>query len=33
MKPVKDWSEREQAFTNDAQGIRRVAERLAAPLR
>lgn len=30
MKPVKDWPDRDQAFTNVAQGIRRVAEKLAA---
>jgi hypothetical protein len=30
MKPVKDWADRDQAFTNVAQGIRKVAERLAA---
>jgi hypothetical protein len=29
MKPVKDWPDRDQAFTNVAQGIRKVAERLA----
>ena len=30
MKPVMDWQNRDQAFTNVAQGIRKVAERLAA---
>jgi hypothetical protein len=30
MKAVKDWADRDQAFTNVAQGIRKVAERLAA---
>jgi TIR domain len=30
MKPVNDWADRDQAFTNVAQGIRKVAERLAA---
>ncbi len=30
MKPVKDWADRDQAFTNIAQGIRRVVEKLAA---
>jgi hypothetical protein len=30
MKPVKDWSDRDQAFTNIAQGIRKVVEKLAA---
>ena len=29
MKPVKDWPDRDQAFTNVAQGIRKVAEKLA----
>lgn len=29
MKPVKDWPDRDQAFTNIAQGIRKVAEKLA----
>jgi hypothetical protein len=29
MKPVRDWSDRDQAFTNVAQGIRIVAEKLA----
>jgi hypothetical protein len=29
MKPVNEWPDRDQAFTNIAQGIRRVAERLA----
>jgi hypothetical protein len=32
MKPVKDWSDRDQAFTNVAQAIRRVAEKLVRPL-
>ena len=29
MKPVNEWSNRDQAFTNVAQGIRKVAEKLA----
>jgi len=29
MKPVDKWSNRDQAFTNVAQGIRKVAEKLA----